>query len=229
MILLTFFLMVTIARAESPTCDHPQPFVSDGCTSPFQRDDLTDASFVRCCYMHDLAYYRGGSEWRSLTQDVQPVGAPRPTDRERADEAFEDCLKGAILRAESSLSPALKHAHARVKSKTMATAVRVAGGTNASICSMIKDGWHWGYAWRDRDDCVCRHQPSAAAIDEALKSVPGPQSTNVEIARWILAHFPATIDLPNLESTLRAELARMLAVAEPAKKAPVKKPGAGAP
>jgi hypothetical protein len=119
----------------------PIKFVSDGCTAPNQYDHLTKASYVKCCYIHDIAYYVGGSEEK----------------RKQADHQLRSCVEKKILAAGGSFS------HAKRTASAIFMAVRIAGGTSYN-CLFDDNYWEWGFAWKDTEGCFCRERPDHLAL-----------------------------------------------------------------
>ena len=53
-----------------------RPFASDGCSMFPDRSPILKKDWYECCYEHDLAYWRGGTE----------------EEREKADRILRDCI-----------------------------------------------------------------------------------------------------------------------------------------
>ena len=56
--------------------DEPSGFVSDGCSMVLDASPIGDSDWCSCCYVHDIAYWMGGTAEQRLA----------------ADEAFKACI-----------------------------------------------------------------------------------------------------------------------------------------
>ena len=61
-----------------------KPFESDGCSLFPDASMITGDDWCACCFQHDLAYWKGGTE----------------TERRQADEALRDCVQEITGNAE---------------------------------------------------------------------------------------------------------------------------------
>lgn len=71
---LIFFILCLVACSNRTTL---QPFSSDGCSLFPNQNALTRADWCECCFLHDVAYWRGGTAQQ----------------RASADEALRQCVE----------------------------------------------------------------------------------------------------------------------------------------
>lgn len=74
----SFALTLAVASLLSACNSEPQlrPFTSDGCSLFPDRDLITGDDWCSCCFEHDIAYWKGGTE----------------AEREAADRALQACV-----------------------------------------------------------------------------------------------------------------------------------------
>lgn len=181
---LTFFAGLSLTPTPAFACGgEPRPFTSDGCSHKYQSDQngilgmgATGVSYLKCCFVHDIAYYEGGPEAK----------------RQVADENFKSCLIGAVndgckanpLKCPGGKNTKGDYKHAVRTATSMHAAVRVFGDKN---CGADND-WEWGYGW-SQSKCECRGKPDMAKLKKSLESHPfgNPKSiqTDADAARWI--------------------------------------------
>ena len=70
--LLSFLALLAACSGESSL----QPFTSDGCSLFPDQSVITGADWCTCCFEHDIAYWKGGTE----------------AEREAADRALQACV-----------------------------------------------------------------------------------------------------------------------------------------
>jgi|GEM_PF-6944444 len=189
---------VTRVFASSEACiQEAAEFVSDSCTSLNQYDRVTGASYVKCCFIHDIAYYKGGSEKRG-NGSIFPAGAASPTDKENADNEFAKCIKNAICLKDPSRCKSkipFVGSHAERTAWTMLQAVKLLGDTSGNC--LHNDDWQWGYGWKKTKGCSCRHEPNFSQIDGKLhKALRVAEGTDAEIAQWIKKQLPKKTQFP---------------------------------
>lgn len=94
-----------------------QPFSTDGCSLFPDRAYITKADWCSCCLVHDLAYWRGGTEQERLAADL----------------ALKDCVQ------KSTKNPVL--------AKLMFDGVRLGGGPYFFTSYRWAYGWKVGRAY----------------------------------------------------------------------------------
>ena len=75
-----FFSLLAALVVSLAGCDDPAqlaPFSSDGCSLFPDHSLLTHQDWCSCCFDHDIAYWRGGTQ----------------AERERADTALKQCVR----------------------------------------------------------------------------------------------------------------------------------------
>src|SRR5262245_42519672 len=94
-----------------------QPFASDGCSAFPDRSYIVDKKmdWCRCCFEHDLAYWRGGTA----------------EERLKADETFRSC----VLQTTSNAKPL---------ADVMFNSVRLGGGPEINTPYRWGYGWTYG-------------------------------------------------------------------------------------
>jgi hypothetical protein len=107
------------AQADAADLAH---FTSDGC-SLFPDGTIADrAKWCDCCLLHDIAYWRGGTE----------------EERKRADEALRDCVLG--------------HTGDKALSETMYLGVRAGGNPVFPAWYRWGYGWPYGRGYKPLND-----------------------------------------------------------------------------
>ena len=67
-IILVLFVISSCTSAAAPEL---QPFTSDGCSLFPDADLITGDDWCSCCFEHDIAYWRGGTEAERLAADQE--------------------------------------------------------------------------------------------------------------------------------------------------------------
>jgi hypothetical protein len=63
-----FFALVLLGA--SAQADEPSAFVSDGCSLVPDASLIGDSDWCSCCYVHDIAYWMGGTTEQRLAADI---------------------------------------------------------------------------------------------------------------------------------------------------------------
>lgn len=70
--LIVILLLISAASAcTSSATTELQPFTSDGCSLFPDSDLITGDDWCSCCFEHDIAYWRGGTEAERLAADTE--------------------------------------------------------------------------------------------------------------------------------------------------------------
>lgn len=192
--------LVKMSVASAQSCNQaPTQFVSDACSSLNQSDHVTGASYVKCCFIHDIGYYKGGSEKRKgwVSSEIIPPGASEPTDKEIIDDNFRQCIHDSICAKDASKCESKfgLPSHAARTSKSMLAAVSKLGDTSGNC--KHNDDWQWGYGWKNTEGCTCRRNPNLKRMkNDIQKAERIAQGTDGEIAQWIMDNLPAKTFIP---------------------------------
>ena len=62
------FLMLIISCSSE---EHINPFSSDGCSLFPNSSLISEEDWCECCFLHDVSYWRGGTEQERLAADLQ--------------------------------------------------------------------------------------------------------------------------------------------------------------
>jgi len=115
---LSLGVMAMLACCTGAWAAEPTDFTSDGC-SLFPDGTIDDrAKWCECCFAHDIAYWRGGTE----------------QERKTADEALRDCV--------------LEHTGDKAVSETMYLGIRAGGHPVFPTWYRWGYGWPYGRGYR---------------------------------------------------------------------------------
>jgi hypothetical protein len=118
LVLIVALALASVAAGAPADVDDLADFTSDGC-SLFPDGTITDrAKWCGCCLMHDIAYWRGGTE----------------EERKRADAALRDCV--------------LEHTGDKALSETMYLGVRAGGHPVLPAWYRWAYGWSYGRGYK---------------------------------------------------------------------------------
>ncbi len=194
-------------------CGQPRPFVSDGCTHIFQRDPTTNASYMKCCFIHDVSYYIGGSN----------------ADKAAADQDFASCVRKTITAVCSEGAGAIRAAVCKVKAAMHAATKEIAVAVVGDHSCGRDNDWEWGYGYSKHPNCACRTAPDrVAALAELKKQGIDPGSlegwSDRQVAAWIKNNRSTVREKDMNKRGLTNELERLLRGAEGGGKGAVPEP-----
>lgn len=125
-----------------------KPFSSDGCSLFPDANAITHADWCDCCFDHDVAYWKGGTE----------------TERESADQALRDCV---LLKTQD-----------KVLAKMMYEGVRIGGSPYFYNWYRWGYGWSYErkYQALTKDEAAQAHALLQAFFEHTDKSQVCPMA-----------------------------------------------------
>ena len=71
MLKILFYICFVILIIACSSEERINPFSSDGCSLFPNSSLISEEDWCECCFLHDISYWRGGTEQERLTADLQ--------------------------------------------------------------------------------------------------------------------------------------------------------------